>query len=566
MRPGVREHHSMMGHVSGRSLWMLAFLACAGCDSAGPEPDGSMSEDAGAPCDPCELPAAPSDLIAAPGDGQVLLSWTASSDAASYAVLRSTTSGSGYAEITNVATTSYTDTGVENGTTYFYVVRALNAAGASDDSNEASATPAAATAVPAAPVDLVATPGDAQVSLSWSAAAGAASYTVRRSTTSGSGYADIATGVTSPAYTDSGAANGTTYFYVVQAVNAVGASPDSNEASATPVAATVVPAAPTNLVAIPGDSRVMLSWSASTGASTYTVRRSDVSGRMYRETMSGVTGTAFTDTTVTNGSTYYYVVEAVNSAGASGTSNEASATPVVPPPAPTNLVATAGNGQVSLAWTASAGATGYSVRRGTIAGSYTTIATDVPGPSYLDTTVTNETDYYYVVLAVAGGATSGSSNEATARPTALIQRVDSATFRTYASVNSSAGTVSAASCTTPNASCHAIDGNDAAGWSSGSSASPWLQVDSGNSGWGRHVDHFTIVYSTDNCSGGPFQVDYQPNGSTVWMPTPGVHGCVTNATTTLTVTLRQDAWAMSIRNNSATANLTVYEVEWWTTN
>lgn len=87
---------------------------------------------------------------------------------------------------------------------------------------------------------------------------------------------------------------------------------------------------------------------------------------------------------------------------------------------PTNLTATAGDSQVTLSWTAVTGVTGYNVKRSTTAGGpYTTIATNVPSISYLDTTVANGTAYYYVVTAVDGnGNESANSNEASATPAA----------------------------------------------------------------------------------------------------------------------------------------------------
>lgn len=94
-------------------------------------------------------------------------------------------------------------------------------------------------AAPAAPTSLAATAGDSSVSLSWVAPAGSVnSYTVRRSTTAGSGYTDISAGsITGTTFTDSTAVNGTTYYYVVAAVNAGGTGANSNEVSATPVTA-----------------------------------------------------------------------------------------------------------------------------------------------------------------------------------------------------------------------------------------------------------------------------------------------------------------------------------------
>ncbi|HEU4386952.1 MAG TPA: family 16 glycoside hydrolase, partial [Blastocatellia bacterium] len=88
---------------------------------------------------------------------------------------------------------------------------------------------------PPAPTGLTASAGNGQVALSWNASAGATSYNVKRSTTSGGPYTLIA-GVTSTSFTNTGLTNGTTFFYVVSALNSAGESPNSNEASARPIA------------------------------------------------------------------------------------------------------------------------------------------------------------------------------------------------------------------------------------------------------------------------------------------------------------------------------------------
>src|SRR5215469_6195130 len=75
------------------------------------------------------------------GNGQVVLSWSASSGATSYNVKRSTTNGGPYNTIASPTTASYTDTGLTNGTTYYYVVSAVNSAGESANSSQVSATP-----------------------------------------------------------------------------------------------------------------------------------------------------------------------------------------------------------------------------------------------------------------------------------------------------------------------------------------------------------------------------------------------------------------------------------------
>jgi hypothetical protein len=92
---------------------------------------------------------------------------------------------------------------------------------------------------------------------------------------------------------------------------------------------TQAPAAPAGLVAIPGNNQVSLSWPASSGATSYDVKRSSTSGGPYMQ-LAMPTSPSYTDATVSNGSAYYYVVAAVNSAGASANSTQASATPTAP--------------------------------------------------------------------------------------------------------------------------------------------------------------------------------------------------------------------------------------------
>src|SRR5439155_12720977 len=74
-------------------------------------------------------PAAPANVTATAGNGQVTLGWNASGGATSYNVKRSTTSGGPYSTVASPTTTGYTDTGLTNGTTYYYVVSAVNSAG-----------------------------------------------------------------------------------------------------------------------------------------------------------------------------------------------------------------------------------------------------------------------------------------------------------------------------------------------------------------------------------------------------------------------------------------------------
>ncbi len=271
----------------------------------------------------------------------------------------------------------------------------------------------------AAPTNLAATAGNQQANLTWRASSGATSYYVKRGTVSGGPYTTVGT-PTATTYADTKLTNGTAYYYVVTAVGVAGESADSNQASATPTAAPAAPVPPLNLTATGGNQQVSLAWTASTGATSYNVKRASTNGGPYT-TVGTPAGTSYTDTAVTNGTAYYYVVTAVNAAGQSGNSNQATATPMAAPTAPVaplNLTATGGNQQVSLAWTASTGASSYHVKRAaTNGGPYTTVASPA-GTSYTDTSVTNGTTYYYVVTAVSSNGESANSNQASATPTA----------------------------------------------------------------------------------------------------------------------------------------------------
>ncbi len=117
-------------------------------------------------------------------------------------------------------------------------------------------------------------------------------------------------------------------FYNVAASDSVGVSPDSNEVSATPAASATPPAAPTGLAATAGNGLVGLTWKASTGATSYSIYRGTTSGAEGTTPVGTATSPSFSDTGLTNGTAYYYKVTASNSAGTSGNSNEATATPI----------------------------------------------------------------------------------------------------------------------------------------------------------------------------------------------------------------------------------------------
>jgi fibronectin type 3 domain-containing protein len=276
----------------------------------------------------------------------------------------------------------------------------------------------------AAPSNLTASAGSATVTLTWTSVLGATGYVVSRSTTNDANYTAITGNLTTSSFTDTSATNGVTYYYVVTATNGEDVSPNSTQASATPLAA------PTGLTATPGNGNVTLNWTASTGASGYTVERSTTNGIGYTAIATNVSATSYKDTTATNGTTYYYIVVATNASGTSGTSAQASGTPEPPAPAaPTGLAAVSGNGTVALSWTASSGATSYVVERSTISGSgYAVIAGSVTTNSFTDTGLTNGDTYYYVVAAANAGGTSTNSAEVSATPAQTFAQWANAAF------------------------------------------------------------------------------------------------------------------------------------------
>jgi fibronectin type 3 domain-containing protein len=182
-------------------------------------------------------PAGPTNLMATAGNGTVALSWTGSAGATSYKVYRGTVSdGESLTAIatTSSSTTTFTDTGLTNGKTYFYNVDAVNSVGTSPDSNEVSIAPLN-NGPPPVPGGVSAKAGNGQVAVSWNASGGATSYSLFRSTSpGGEGTTPIVSGITATSYTNTGLVNGTAYFYKVAAVNSFGSSAQSAEVSATP--------------------------------------------------------------------------------------------------------------------------------------------------------------------------------------------------------------------------------------------------------------------------------------------------------------------------------------------
>jgi fibronectin type 3 domain-containing protein len=159
--------------------------------------------------------------------------------------------------------------------------------------------------------------------------------------------------------------------------------------------APALPAAPANLAATAGDTQVALSWNVGSGASACNVKRSVTSGGPYA-LVASTTGTNYTDTAVTNGTTYYYVVSAANITGESAASNEVTATPFASPIILTIVSAT--NGQFTLQFQAVNGRT-YVVQTSTDLATWSPIYTNQAiGSPFLftDTNAVDQARFYRV--------------------------------------------------------------------------------------------------------------------------------------------------------------------------
>ena len=365
-------------------------------------------------------PAAPSLTV---GDGKLTVSVTAPASDFSitdYEVITSTDDTNWSAAASAGSNTSFTITGLTNGTLYYVKVRAKNVAGYSGWSDSDSATPNVVTAVPDTPSAPTLTAGNAQLSASFTAPDANNSpitgYTYRYST-------DESTWTTSSSFTETsftitGLTNGTSYYVQVRATNAIGDSSWSSSASATPATTPDTPSAPT-LTA--GNLQL-------TGSITAPDNNgSAITGYKYRystdesawTTSSSFTGTSFTITGLSNGTSYYVQIMATNGAGDSSWSSSASATPATTPSTPSAPSLTVGNLQLTGSITAPASngsaITGYTYRYSTDESSWTTSAS-FTSTSFTISSLTNGTSYYVQVMATNGVGDSSWSSSASATP------------------------------------------------------------------------------------------------------------------------------------------------------
>ena len=261
--------------------------------------------------------------------------------------------------------------------------------------------------VPSAPVVKIGnSAASGKPQLTWRAMYGATSYRIYRSTSRGSGYSLLGT-TTATSYTNTGAKAGTTYYYRVKACNDAGLSPYSNVVSGQVKSVTPKLSAPVVKIGHSAASgKPMLTWNAVSGATSYKVYRATSQNGTY-SLLGTVTATSYTNTGAKAGTTYYYKVKAVNSAGESAFSNVVSGRATV-----TTLTMghSSTSGKPQLTWKAVSGAASYKVYRATSKnGAYSVINT-TKALTYTNTGAALGTTYYYKVEALnAAGKSLGFS-------------------------------------------------------------------------------------------------------------------------------------------------------------
>lgn len=290
---------------------------------------------------------------------------------------------------------------------------------------------------PAAPQGLTAIAGDQQVILKWrkNTEADFLRYRIYRSTSPNpTTKVDSTNNIADTTKIFIGLTNGTKYYFRITAVDqSLNESGFSNEVSATPTAVDLPPAAPQGLTAIAADRQITLKWRQNTEADflRYRIYRGTSPNPITKfDSTNSIADTTKTFAGLINGTRYYFRITAVDqNFNESGYSNEVSATPAtanVPPAAPQNLAATAGDRQITLTWTANSEADflRYRIYGGT-SPNPAALVDSVQGSANTPTGaasktligLSNGTTYFYRLTAVDQALhASGFSNEVSATP------------------------------------------------------------------------------------------------------------------------------------------------------
>lgn len=356
-----------------------------------------------------EPPAQPQGVSAGNAtESAVTVQWPAVDEALTYAIYRSADSDGTFDSIAVVSDTSFADSGLSAATTYYYRVKSINDAGASELSTTVSVT--TAQAAPSTPQNTaVDTATDVTITLSWDVVEAATGYVITRDIDS-TGTFEVVDTTTDTSYTDTGLTQATTYYYKVASVNEAGASDATAILSAT--TATAKPAVAEGLTATPDSpTTINVGWNVAEGADSYTVLRSTDSAGTY-DSVGTSESVSYTDSGLTAETTYYYKVTSVNEAGTSDASVVVSATTPAPPPdAPTGLSADTTAKGVSVQWESVDKADKYAVFRSASPGAEGDTVGVVTENSITDSTVAGATTYYYTVKSMSDAGVSEATEQ-----------------------------------------------------------------------------------------------------------------------------------------------------------
>ncbi|HWY32955.1 MAG TPA: alpha-L-rhamnosidase C-terminal domain-containing protein, partial [Candidatus Acidoferrum sp.] len=387
-----------------------------------------------------------------------------------------------------------------------------------------------------APGGLAATAGNGQVVLNWNAAANVTGYNVKRAPVSGGPYLVVGSGVTATNFTDATVINGSTYYYVVSAVRTNGESFNSLEASATPAQASLVsnsgfetpvvgtyqynpsgaswtftpqsgangsgiaangspfisanPNAPqgVQVAVLQGTSRISQTLQGFASGINYTLTFAAAQrnyqqngGQTWNVTVNGtVVGSFAPPRSATNYTDYtagFTATAASETLAFVGTDTQGGDNTVfldnvriaqILPSAPAGLIATAGNGFVSLNWNGATNATSYNIKRSqTNDGIFANVAGSTAATNYTDTDVANWMTYYYVVSGINGSG--AGSNTAPVFATPGSQELSGVIIGSDGSYNNLGNTIT-----------NAFDGNVNTFYHGADATGDWVGLDFGN--------------------------------------------------------------------------------------
>ena len=340
--------------------------------------------------------------------GRPMLKWNAVSGAAKYEVYRARSKNGDYIKYSTVTGTNYTNTSyIENGNTYYYKVRALDANGTAGPWSDVVAVTCRLGLT--APSVTGGNDSQGRPTLKWNAVTGAAKYEVYRARSRSGEYIKYST-VTGTSYTNTSyIEDGNTYYYKVRALDANGTAGawSSIVSVSYRAASTGTLSAPTVTGGNDSQGRPTLTWKVVTGAAKYEVYRSTSRSGTYTK-YSTQTSTSYTNSSyLTSGTTYYYKVRALGSDGSYGPySSVASvtyrATSSAVPAEVTMGKATAQGSYITVTWDKAANAASYRVyRRVNNSSDWNVVASSVSGTSYTDWNVEPGVRYTYTVRGVA---------------------------------------------------------------------------------------------------------------------------------------------------------------------